>query len=141
MSTQYITGALLAILGGFVVVASQAFAPNPLSWIAFGTAVAIVAISLLSQLDRSRGAGQRTLDAALAAVGGLMMTFALVASGTAVTWLSFAFALGTVALAFAGLTMHEVSSWRTAHQLGRLRWIGKDWVATGSFQRTEDRAA
>jgi hypothetical protein len=140
MSTQYITGALLAVLGGWVVVASQAFAPHPLSWIAFGTAVAIVAISLVAQLDRSRGAGQRALDTATLAMGGLLMAFSLIASGTAVTWLSFGLALAVVALGFAGLTMHEVAGWRTAHQLTRLRWIGGGSAGT-SLQRSEGRAA
>ena len=36
MSSRFITGALTAILGGFVVVVSQAFSPGVLSWVAFG---------------------------------------------------------------------------------------------------------
>ena len=55
MSTRFITGTLLAVLGGFIVVVSQAFEPNPLSWVAFAIGVAIVGICLLAQLDRSRG--------------------------------------------------------------------------------------
>ena len=58
MSTRFITGTLLAVLGGFIVVVSQAFAPNPLSWVAFAIGVAIAGICLLAQLDRSRGSAR-----------------------------------------------------------------------------------
>jgi hypothetical protein len=140
MSTRYFTGTLLVILGGFVVVATQAFAPTPVSWIAFGIAIATVAVSVLAQLDRSRGTVQRVLDAAQVAVGGLLMTFALTASGTAVRWLSFALALGTVALGFIGLTFNEIANWRAAHQLGELRGLPPQ-RSMAPMERSAGRAA
>jgi hypothetical protein len=141
MSTRYFTGTLLVILGGFVVVATQAFAPTTVSWIAFGIAIATVAVSVLAQLDRSRGTVQRVLDAAQVAVGGLLIVFALTASGTAVRWLSFALALGTVALGFIGLTFNEISNWRAAHQLGELRWLPQQRSTAGAMERSAGSAA
>jgi hypothetical protein len=41
----------------------------------------------------------------------------LIFAGPTVLWLSFAEALGFVALGFIGLTVHEVSAWRTLHGL------------------------
>jgi hypothetical protein len=123
MSTHYITCAPTAVLAGFLLVVSQTFAPNTLQWVATGVAVAAIAIAVLAQLDRARGGVQRTLDVATVVDGVLLIVFALEASGTAVEWLTFAFALGLVGLAFTGLTLHEVSNWRAQHQLARLRWL------------------
>jgi hypothetical protein len=121
MSTRYITGALFALLGGFVVVVSQTLTASVMRWVA--VAAGIAAVALLAQLDRSRGAVQRTLDGASVVAAGLLIIFSLATSGTTVVWLSFAFALGIVALAFAGLSVHEVSNWRTQLQLRNLRWL------------------
>ncbi|HEX6393890.1 MAG TPA: hypothetical protein VFZ97_10625 [Acidimicrobiales bacterium] len=141
MSSQYITGVISVILGGFVVVATRAFHPVPVGWIAFGVAIAIIAVAVLAQLDRSRGAIQRALDAATVAVAGLMMAFGFAASGRAVIWLSFAFSLGVVGLAFAGLTLHEISNWRFAHQLGALRWLPQERSVSDATRRPDSLAA
>ena len=123
MSTRYMTGALFAILGGFVVVISQSLTPSVLGWIAFAVAIAVVVVSVLAQLDRSRGAVQRALDGATIVLAGLMMAFAVAAAGTAVIWLTFAFSLGIVAVAFTGLTLNEVANWRAELELSNLRWL------------------
>ena len=78
---------------------------------------------MVAQLDGARGRVQRTLDGAIVADAGLLIAFALESSGTAVVWLTFAFALGIVAQAFTGLSLHEVSNWRAQHQLADLRWL------------------
>jgi hypothetical protein len=121
MSINYLTGALLALLGGFVVVATQAFTADVLSWLAFGVAAAIISVIVLAQLDRSRGWVQRGLDVATLCVSGLMLAFAIAESGSTVIWLSFAFALGIVALAFAGLTVHEVADWNAQYEVRKVR--------------------
>ena len=141
MSTRFITGTLLAVLGGFIVVVSQAFEPNPLSWVAFAIGVAIVGICLLAQLDRSRGSAQRALDAAVVVAAAPLIAFSLAASGTAVTWLCFAFALGIVGLAFVGLALHEISNWRASHQLAQLWWLPEEPAATTAIDRAGTRAA
>jgi uncharacterized membrane protein (UPF0136 family) len=112
MSTNYLTGALFAVLGGVVVVVSQAFTPSVLGWVAFGLAIAVAAVAVLAQLDRSRGLVQRALDTTTVIVAGLLIILSRTASGDAVTWLSFALGLGIVALAYAGLTVHEVAERR-----------------------------
>jgi hypothetical protein len=140
MSSQFITGAISVVLGGFVVVATRAFHPVPVGWIAFGIAVAIVIVAVLAQLDRNRGSVQRALDASTVAVAGLMMAFGFAASGRTVIWLSFAFSLGVVGLAFAGLTLHEISDWRAAHQLRELRWLPQ-WPSTSRATGQRDRIA
>ena len=72
MSSKFITGALTAILGGFVVVVSQAFSPGVLSWVAFGITAGVIVMVLVSQLDPARGAIQRVLDGCSIIVGGLL---------------------------------------------------------------------
>jgi hypothetical protein len=129
MSSRFITGILSAMLGGFIVVATQAFAVSSVGWIAFSVAVAIVAICAFAHLDRSRGAVQRWLDVGMVVLGGLLMAFGVAASGMAVIWPSFAFALGVVALAVTGLTLHEISTWRAEHQLSQLRWLPQERTA------------
>jgi hypothetical protein len=135
MSTRYITGALFALLGGFVVVVSQTLTASVLSWVAFAVAAGVVTVSLVAQLDRSRGAVQRTLDGATIVVAALLIIFSLAASGAAVVWLSFAFALGIAALAFAGLSVHEVSNWRAQLHLRNLRWLPDPTTITPSQSR------
>jgi hypothetical protein len=135
MSTNYITGAPLALLGGFLVVVSQAFAPATLEWVGTGVAIGVIVVALLAQLDRARGGVQRALDGATVIVAALLIIFALEASGTAIVWLTFAFALGIVALAFTGLSLHEVSNWRAQRHLASLRWLRKTEAAASEQSR------
>jgi hypothetical protein len=121
MSTKYLTNMFVALAGGFLVVASQTFATSTVSWLALGIAVAIVAIAVVAQLDRSRGIDQRILDVATIALGAVTIVLSRVFNGSTVMWLSFAEALGFVALAVAGLTVHEVDEWRLEHHLAPLQ--------------------
>jgi hypothetical protein len=123
MSTRYTTGALFAVLGGFLVVVSQAFSPSVVGWVAFGVGIGIIVITALAQLDAGRGRAQRALDGATVVVSVLMIAFAVGASGRAVTWLTFALALGTVGMSFAGLSLNEVANWRLSVGLSNLRWL------------------
>jgi hypothetical protein len=114
---------------------------TPVGWIAFGIAIAILAVCAFAQLDWSRGAAQRALDAGMAVLGALLMAFSVAASGSAVVWLSLAFGLGVVALAVAGLTLHEISSWRRGRHLGQLRWLSQKESTARSTEYAQDRAA
>lgn len=126
MSTRYASNAVSALLGGVVVVLSMALSSaTAVGWIAFGIGIGIVAISLLAQLDTHRGAVQRLMDVVLVAVGGTLIGAGVFFTGTTLTWLAFALALGIVGTAFAGLTVHEVESWRAMHQLGQLHLLGR----------------
>ena len=117
MSTRYFTNLAIALAGGFLVVASRVFATNTVEWLSFAVAIGVVVISLAAQLDRSRGLIQRGLDGLLLSLGVVTIVFSQTFSGTTLTWLAFAEALGFVGLAVTGLTVHEVETWRAAHQL------------------------
>jgi hypothetical protein len=123
MSTHYVTSAPIAVLGGLLVVVSQAYAPAAVGWVAAGVAIGVIVIAVLAQFDGARRCVQQTLDGAIVADAGLMIAFALEYSGTSVVWLTFAFTLGVMALALAGLSLPAVSNWRAPHQLAVLRWL------------------
>jgi hypothetical protein len=123
MSSRFLTGVLSALLGGFVIVVSQAFRPPVPGWVAVAFAIAVLVAIGIAQLDHTRGAVQRVLDGFSAVEAGLFLAFALAASGTAVTWLSFAFALGSVGVTIANPTLNEIANWRSWRQLAELRWM------------------
>lgn len=68
MSTRYLTNAAIALLGGFVVVASQAFSPAVIAWLGFAVAIAVLLIVAVAQFDSTRGAVSRALDGVLGAL-------------------------------------------------------------------------
>ncbi len=123
MSTRYFSNALIALLGGLVVVTSLTLATTPAAWVGFGIAIAVVAVSLLVQLDGQRGLAQRGLDVMMLATGATMIVVSLILGAATVGWVMFALALGWVALSMTGLTLHEVLGWRTDHGLGELHWL------------------
>jgi hypothetical protein len=108
MSTRFVSNAVVALAAGFVVVASQAFAPSTTGWIAFGIAMAILAASSLAQADRSRGRAQRIVDGATAIVSAWTIVASVVFHGAALLWLSAGEGIALVALAYAGLTVNEL---------------------------------
>jgi hypothetical protein len=117
MSMRYLSNAAIALLGGFVVVASRTFAPAVTAWLAFAIAIAVLVIGGTSQLQRGRGVVQRVLDGVIGLLAVLSIIASLVFVGPAVMWLSFAAGLGFVLLGFVGLTLHEVWTYRATHGL------------------------
>jgi hypothetical protein len=120
MSTKYLTNVVIAVAGGFLVVATQSFSASTVSWLALAVAIGVVAIAVVAQLDRSRGLDQRLLDVVTLALGAVTIVFSRIFNGSTVAWLSFAEAIGFVALGIAGLTIHEIDDWRVEHQLAPL---------------------
>jgi len=118
MSTSFLTNATIAVATGFVVVASQAFAPSTTAWIAFGIAIGILAVSSLAQADASRGLVQRALDGVIAVVSAWTIVASVVFHGATVKWLSTGEALALVALALAGLTYNELREQRAVRTAG-----------------------
>ncbi len=108
MHARFVQSSVLALAGGFVVVASQAFTSGTTAWLAFAIGVAALVLATAPALARTR---DRTL--ALDAVTGILAVWTIVASlvfsGTLVTWLSFAEGAGFVLLALAGLTLDHVA--------------------------------
>ncbi len=138
MSSRYFTNIMIILMGGFIVVVSQSFSPGVLGWVAFGVGVAMLCVTALAQLDRSRGLLQRMLDALALADVGLLIAFSLASSGTATTWLAFAFAIGVVVIGVVGTAIHEVATWRAQHRLGDLRWLH---AGSSGATHPESRAA
>lgn len=119
MSTRYVTNAAAALLGGTLVVLSMGLSSaNGVRWSAFGIAIALFALATLAQLSAQRGSIQRLLDAGLAMVSGTLIGVTFFYGGTRLTWMVFALALAGVMVAFSGLTVHEVETWRQSHELG-----------------------
>jgi hypothetical protein len=121
--SRYFTNVVIALLAGLVVVGTQAFAAPTVAWLAFGIAVGVLATSSVAQLDRSRGLVQRIFDGAMAITATVLIVFSLVFTGTLVTWLAFALALGFVAIALAGTTWHEIETWLSTRQTGEVRHL------------------
>ncbi len=123
MSTRFLSNATIALAGGFVVVASMAFVPSVTAWLAFAVAIGVIAVVAVAQLDTARGFVQRGLDGLMVVLAVITLVMSLVFTGTAVMWLMFAFALGFVGLAYAGLAANEVAQWREARGLTPLRGL------------------
>jgi hypothetical protein len=113
-----ITNAIIALATGFVIVASQAFAPSTTAWIAFGIAIGILAASCLAQTDESRGRVQRTLDGVLAVVSAWTIVASVVFHGATVRWLSTGEAIALVALVITGLTTNELREQKAVRLAG-----------------------
>jgi hypothetical protein len=125
MSTNYITNVTLELVGGFLVVATQAFSTNVVSWLALAVGILAAGIAVAAQLDRSRGLDQRLLDVTTVVLGGVTIVFSRVFGGSTMVWLSFAEALGFVGLGVAGMTLHEIDEWRAEHHLAQLHGFSR----------------
>lgn len=122
MSTRYISNVLLALAGGFVIVATQAFAPPTLAWIAFAvTGVGVLVMMAATAVAPGRGLVQRTLDGVVAVLAAWTIVETLVFSGTVMLWITFGGAAAMVAIAVVGLTVHELSTERVVHSLEDVR--------------------
>ncbi len=118
MRSRYLTNIVLALLAGFLVVASMAFAPAVLTWLMLGIGAASLAIVGPAGLAlRRRGILQRGLDGIVAVLGAWTIVAGLVFAGATVTWLGFSAAIAIVAMAVIGLTAHELSTERVVHSL------------------------
>lgn len=115
MAYRYISYLGIALVAGFIVVATQAFATGTVMWLAFAAGV-LFTLGGLAMLPPP-GRMHRTIAAATCVLGGLIVIEALLSSGSTTIWFSFAGALGILALAIAGLTAHELSTERVVHSL------------------------
>ena len=116
MSLKYVINLLLALAGGFLVVASRTFAANTAAWLGLGIGIFAVVLAGVGAAEgglRPRSAGY----AVTASVGVWTIVSSSVFSGALLGWLVFADALALVAVALADLTAHEVSTERVVHTL------------------------
>lgn len=114
MSSRYVFNLLYVLLAAFIVVVSQSLGATTVGWLTFGVAVGFT-VSGAALLVRNRGWADRALSGGVSVLGVLLILESLLASGSSLIWLSFAGALGVVALALAGLTLHELTTERVVH--------------------------
>jgi len=108
VSQRFISNLALGLAGAVVVVSSQAFSSNVTGWVTFGVSLGALALLAVVERERIGDRAQMALDGGV----GLLAIWSVVASviynGRTLTWLSLAEGLGYVALAVAGLGLHEV---------------------------------
>ncbi|HLH64348.1 MAG TPA: hypothetical protein VKV27_01480 [Solirubrobacteraceae bacterium] len=114
MNSRYLTNIALAVMGGFVVVVSQAWSVPVFMWIMFAAGVLAILLAGSALLPR-RGLAQRVLDGIIAVLGAWTVVASLVFAGSTVTWLGFASGVAFVGLALLGLTLHELRTERVVH--------------------------
>jgi|SRR5665213_333897 len=115
MRSRYLTNSLVLVLGGFLAVTSMAFGVTVFTWLLFGAGIATLALAAPAITVGSRGRAQRGLDGVIGLLGAWTIVASMVFAGAAITWLGFASGAALVALAFAGLTIHELSTERVVH--------------------------
>jgi hypothetical protein len=115
LGIRYGSYLLTALVAGFIVVVSQAFAPSTAAWISFGAGVFFIVAACVRMLEP--GIVHRLVHGGIGVLGVLIVIETLLASGATVSWLSFAGALGVLALSLIGLTVHELSTERVVHSL------------------------
>jgi hypothetical protein len=116
MSPKYIINLLLALAGGFLLVASRVFRPDTAGWLGLGIGIFAVLLggagfAAERLTPRSIGYGLTEL------VGVWTIVSSVVFTGSTLGWLVFANAAAFVAIAVAELTLHEVSTERVVHTL------------------------
>lgn len=116
MSPKFIINLLVAVTGGFLVVASRTFAANTAGWLGLGIGILAVVLAgaglATSRLElRSVGYGVTAL------VGIWTIVSSVVFSGATLGWLVFADAVALVAIALVELIVHEVKTESVVHTL------------------------
>ena len=116
MSIRYLSNLVLALIAGFLVVATQAFDLFAVKWLVFAIATGATVLSL-GTLVMDRNIIQRVVSLAAGVVGGWTIVASLVFGLSTVMWLGFAGALALIGLAIVGLTAHEFTTERVVHSL------------------------
>jgi hypothetical protein len=113
-TTRFVSSLVLGVLGGFVVVASQVFAPATVAWLAFALGIVALALVGLPALAGERSIPVLAADTAVGLLAAWTIVASLVFAGSTVVWLSFAEALGLVGAALGGLILTYVRLYRAS---------------------------
>ncbi len=116
MITRYLSNLVLALIAGFLVVATQAFDLLAVKWLVFAIATGATVLSL-GTLALDKNLVQRVVSLTAGIVGGWTIVASLVFGLSTVMWLGFAGALALIGLAIIGLTVHEFTTERVVHSL------------------------
>ncbi|HXR14438.1 MAG TPA: hypothetical protein VN740_07225 [Solirubrobacteraceae bacterium] len=93
----------------------MAFGVPVFTWLMFGAGIAALALAAPAIMVVARGPTQRGLDGMIGLLGVWTIVASMVFGGAAITWLGFASGVALVALALAGLIIHELSTERVVH--------------------------
>jgi hypothetical protein len=115
MRSRFLTNMVLVVLGGFVAIASMAFGVSVFTWLMFGAGIVALTLAAPAITVLARGRPQRGLDGVISLLGVWTIVASMVFGGLAITWLGFASGVALIALALAGLTLHELSTERVVH--------------------------
>jgi uncharacterized membrane protein YhaH (DUF805 family) len=115
MRSRFVTNVVFVVVGGFLAIASMAFGVSVFTWLMFGAGIAALAFAAPAVTVLARGLPQRGLDGIMSLLGAWTIVASMVFGGLAITWLGFASGVALVALALAGLTLHEFSTERVVH--------------------------
>jgi hypothetical protein len=116
LSSRFLLDSLFVVAGGFLAVASMAWAADTAGWTAFGVSTGVAVLAAASAA-LAKKTSQRLGHGLLGLVALWSLVAALVFSGTALTWLVFADAIAVGVLALADLAVHEATTERIVHQL------------------------
>lgn len=116
LSPRYALDVVTMLGGGFLVVSAMSFSAGAAGWLGFGVSTGIALLAASGALFGRRFSA-RIGHGTTAVVALWSLIAALTFTGTALTWLVFADALGLVAVALADLTFHEVTTERVVHAL------------------------
>jgi hypothetical protein len=117
MSIRYLSNITLALIGGFVVVASQAFSASVFASLALAGGAAAVALLAIATAAGQRGIVQRGMDVVSGVLGVGLIVLSLVVANSTFVWIGLGAALAMVALAVTGLTLHELKTERVVHSI------------------------
>jgi len=115
MSPRYLANMAMALIGGFLVVATRSFPYHVAAWIGFALAIAVLALGAATVLIPPLA--QRVIGGAEAVIATWTLVASRVFGATTADWLIFASAIALVVLAVGGLTLHELRSERVVHAL------------------------
>lgn len=115
LGIRYASYLVTALVAGFIVVVTQAFSPTTAGWLAFAAGILFILVSAGQAIWTTLA--HRAIQFSTGVLGILIVIESLLASGSSVQWLSFAGALGVLALSLIGLTIHELSTERVVHSL------------------------
>ncbi|HET6550615.1 MAG TPA: hypothetical protein VFG79_19275 [Solirubrobacter sp.] len=115
MRIDFISRLALLLAAGFLVIVSLVWTGGTIQWLFVVGGIVMIALAANGLIRRS--APQRTLDGLLAVLGAWSIVQALVFSGSALEWISFATALGAAAIGTIGLMIHETTTERVVHEL------------------------
>jgi hypothetical protein len=116
LSSRFLLDSLFVTAGGFLAVASMAWAAGTVGWTAFGVSAGVTVLAAVSAA-LARKSSRRLGHGLLGLVALWSLVAAVTFSGPALTWLVFADAIALGVLALADLAAHEATTERIVHSL------------------------